>query len=189
MLLFGGGCIRQQALAPQSPQDQPTMEKQSDWKTYSNTPEKFEISYPADFVMATDKSRVDPTAIFEAHFPSTYVTGTNLRDAYVAVRVIPGACSMPNWFQKQTPVTKNGITFQVSTGGEGAAGSREVELQYATEYGGKWCYQVALVENYTSRDMYRDADGNFPPGTPAEFDAEKIQGVFEQVVGTFTFTD
>lgn len=159
----------------------------SRWQAYRDQKNGFELCYPDDLIVIHQAPVISGSPIvFMLDFPSTYSTGTNLSYAGIGVRVQSGVCTLwPGW-QPQASVTRNGITFQISKGSEGAAGSFLDFLRNATERNTS-CYDVTLQLHYSNLDIYRDIGGLLPPGAPKDFDRKKIEEIFEQVMSTFKF--
>ncbi|MFA5062047.1 MAG: hypothetical protein WC526_02790 [Patescibacteria group bacterium] len=157
------------------------------WNTYASTKDGYKISYPPEFNLKDDNIfLVDHNATgTEIDFPSTYTTGTNLREAYVGITnrkvATPADCyaSFNGGENSSSTVTINGITFNKIDESGAGAGNYYEDVRYAVVKGDS-CYNVALFMHSVQRL-------NYPEETrPAEFDRAAVTNIFDEIMKTFS---
>jgi len=170
------------------------MEKnvQAEWNLYSNSACRFEIKYPPNWLVETERDALVASGAVvtfaPAYDPSLNALGsrTNLVSLSVTVSVTGPSGSMqahtcceggsdpPSDVYTYRPQRTRFLRTVLS---EGAVGNRYTTLALATRFGATR-YEIILF-------IHSANPGCFPPGAVAAFDAGKIEQVFEAIMDTF----
>jgi hypothetical protein len=126
-------------------QKQTNSEKTSDWKIYKSVSGGYEISYPAETKITTEKNNEVKISLL----PLT--KNPAISDKYILIKTIKAnnvqECSNPLSTRviEKKEVTINNIKFTKETGSEGAAGSTYNSLSYSTLRNNSSCWSISLV--------------------------------------------
>ncbi|MDD5050876.1 MAG: hypothetical protein PHV93_04055 [Candidatus Pacebacteria bacterium] len=161
---------------------------------YRNDESGYIVQYPEDFQV--DESGKSPATgdfvqgiIF--HFPNRFTLGTNLspHDSYISVETKGEVACTPGDFispderdgvvHTEPIIQSNGITFTGGSGNGAAAGNYYEEVAYTALHNGT-CYGIKLFLHSTNV-------GNYDPGTIREFDRDKINTIFTNMISSLRF--
>lgn len=192
-LLTLTGCTGQQQSTNQKQETKPaaptnTNQPSADakWKIYHEKGNKYTISIPAEF---TGKENKFGMPVIE--FPETYTKDTNLKSAYIIVRLLyleKEACIASHLDDKQ-PITaqaKIGDRTWYADNWEdfGTDAVKRTEALSVRENG--HCYRIELVREFENMDKYRDASGALSKTAPKQYNDRKILDAFIEIIKTFT---
>ncbi|MFA6533701.1 MAG: hypothetical protein WCT37_00850 [Patescibacteria group bacterium] len=159
---------------------------------YSDEKLGFQFWFPenavTDYPQAANYLHLTKKLAAAAALPESMFAGTNLGEAVFAVGVdsdpaVVSDCLKLNQIENQGlgPVTINGVSFEVFSGADPAAGNLYESKVYRAVYHG-FCYEA--VELLHSGNI-----GNYTLGAVSEFDKVKFSGILEKMAQSLTLTD
>lgn len=157
-------------------------------QTYKNGTYGFEFQYPVNMVFVTPNYTLLQDKILELQIPGNDYPDTNFGDAAISVSAsfAPSTSSclaldlpISNGFKVQRDI--NGVTFNVATSTEAAAGNLYDSTIYRALVGGQLC--VELKETIHTGNI-----ANYPSGTVSEVNKKVVQNQLDSILNTFKFT-
>jgi hypothetical protein len=167
------------------------------WHTYTSTDYGFTISYPPTVRMYNIARGEDPggdpaicedTTVACFGYPGDEFDGTNFAGAGIAINVLRDPkteqeCNTLGSAQYPSPATRtvniHGTRFHVGDAGGGSGMKYQNGLAYRALYQNV-CFEIETQIDGVSMSVY-------DPGTIKEFDSEKLEKLFDEMVPTFQF--
>lgn len=158
-----------------------------DWNFFTSSFFGFSLRYPSTYTPDTSYTYPYASGItgLALTIPESMSEGTNLsRDTRISVEGAEGECTAKLFLPNAGPareVIENGVTYQVASTGEGAAGNRYEETVYVLDGTGR-CIAVRYYIHSTVLE-------NYEPGTAEAFDRDRLLREFDMIRRTLTLTE
>lgn len=151
----------------------------TDWNFFTSAYFGFSLRYPPGYAADTSyrPEGVPEVTGLALAVPPERAEGTTLSpDTRISIEATEGTCTAQRFLPNAGPareIIENGVTYQVASAGEGAAGNRYEETVYVIEGVGR-CIAVRYFIHSTEF-------ANYPAGSVEAFDREALLDEFHMI--------
>jgi hypothetical protein len=166
------------------------------WKSYTNTSLNYQINYPRDLVINTNKVYPpDPGSTVKGivfSFPKSYYQGGTISSVDIGIVATKNDCSLTvsgePWQSKAEQPTSSGQVFNLRKLSDAGAGNYYLTTEYSLMRNGQ-CYRIGLLTHGTNPgNTYNDQKTIEAVAKLNDQVEQNVESVLDKMVASFAFT-